>query len=132
MFLGAGRVRQMTDEVAVQLVNVSTPEIVKLLARKAKHLVTYDYGDMDAFAVQYVAIHDRPPMRPPWQRCACWPAIARQIARYFPFAFLAGFTPGAFERIWRIVSIMVRIASGRVRDTSCLSIQASSAFNPAP
>jgi len=30
----------MTDEVAVQLVNVHNPEIVKLLALKAKHLVT--------------------------------------------------------------------------------------------
>ena len=53
----------MTDEIAVQLVNVDTPEIVKLLALKTKHLVTSDHGDMDAFAIQYVAIYDRPPMR---------------------------------------------------------------------
>jgi hypothetical protein len=53
----------MTDEVAVQLINVDTPEIVKLLALKAKHFATGDHGDLDAFAIQYVAIHDRPPMR---------------------------------------------------------------------
>jgi hypothetical protein len=53
----------MPDEVAVQLVNISTPEIVKLLAFKAEHLVTCDHGDMDAIAVQYVANHDWPPMR---------------------------------------------------------------------
>jgi hypothetical protein len=48
----------MTDEVAVQHVNVGAPEIVKLLALKAEHLVTCDNGDMDALAVQYVSIHD--------------------------------------------------------------------------
>jgi hypothetical protein len=53
----------MTDEVPVQLVNIGTPEIVKLLALKAEHLVTCDHGHMDAFAVQYVAHHDRPPVQ---------------------------------------------------------------------
>jgi hypothetical protein len=53
----------MADQVTVQLINVDAPEIVKLLALKAKYLVTSDHGDMDAFAIQYVAIHDRPPMR---------------------------------------------------------------------
>jgi hypothetical protein len=38
---------------------------------------------------------------------------------------LAGFSPRSFDRICRIVSIMARIASGRVKDASCLSIQAS-------
>jgi hypothetical protein len=78
MFLGAACIRQMTDEVAVQLVNVDTPQIVKLLALKAKHLVTCDHGDVDAFAVQYVAIHDRPPMQGPRDKdCACRKAITR-------------------------------------------------------
>jgi hypothetical protein len=53
----------MTDEVAVQLVNVDTPEIVELLAPKAEHLATIDHGDMDAVAIQYIAIHKRPPMQ---------------------------------------------------------------------
>src|SRR5258705_13325675 len=35
---------------------------------------------MDAFAVQYIAVHDRRPIEvPPPKGCACWPAIARQI-----------------------------------------------------
>jgi hypothetical protein len=63
MFLGAARIRQMTDEVAVQPVNVDTPQIVKLLALKVEHLVTIDHGDMDAVAIQNVAIHDRPPIQ---------------------------------------------------------------------
>jgi hypothetical protein len=63
MFVGAARIRQMTNEVAVQLVNVDTPQIVKLLALKAEHLMTIDHGDMDAVAIQYIAIHDRPPMQ---------------------------------------------------------------------
>jgi hypothetical protein len=58
MFRCAARIWQTTDEVAVQLVNVDTPEIVQLLALKAEHLATCDHGDMDAFAIQYVAIHD--------------------------------------------------------------------------
>jgi hypothetical protein len=45
-----------------------------------------------------------------------------------PFAFFGGFSPGSFERICRIVSIMARIASGRVTGARCLAIQASSAF----
>jgi hypothetical protein len=58
----------MTDEVAIQLVNFDTPQNVELLAPKAKHLVTRDHRDMDAFTIQYVAIHDRPPKREPRQR----------------------------------------------------------------
>jgi hypothetical protein len=58
----------MADQVTVQLVNVDTPKIVKFLALKAKHLVTCDHCDMDAFAIQYVAIHDRPPYGAPRQR----------------------------------------------------------------
>jgi hypothetical protein len=36
---------------------------------------------MDAFAVEYIAVHDRPPIEVPHGKgCACWTAIARQIA----------------------------------------------------
>jgi hypothetical protein len=58
MFISAARVRQMTNEVAVQLVNVDTPKVVKLLALKAEDLATCDHGDMDALAIHYVEIHD--------------------------------------------------------------------------
>src|SRR5258708_39882203 len=46
---------------------------------------------MDAFAVEYIAVHDRPPIEVPHGKgCACWAAIARQIARsgYFPLRLL--------------------------------------------
>src|ERR1700753_423356 len=71
----------MTDKVAVQLVNVRTLKIVKLLTFKAEDLVVHDYGYMDAFAVEYIAVHDRPPVSAK--------AARRQIARSncFPFAF---------------------------------------------
>jgi hypothetical protein len=61
MFRGAARIRQTTDQITVQLINVDAPEFVKLLALKAEHLATCDHSDMDAFAIEYVAIHDRPP-----------------------------------------------------------------------
>jgi hypothetical protein len=70
MLLDAARIRQMTDEVPVQLVKFDTAQNVKLLAPKAKHLVTRDYRDMDAFTIQYVAIHDRPPKREPPAKAA--------------------------------------------------------------
>src|SRR5260221_6453993 len=45
---------------------------------------------MDAFAVEYIAVHDRPPIEVPHAKgCACWAAIARQIARgLFPLRLL--------------------------------------------
>jgi hypothetical protein len=46
---------------------------------------------------------------------------------YFPFAFFAGFSPVSFDSMCRIVSIMARIASGRVSGAFCLAIQPSRA-----
>src|SRR5258707_5068588 len=63
------RIRQMTNQVAIQLVNVRTLKIVKLLTFTAEDRVIHDHADMDAFAVEYIAVHDRPPIeRPPRQR----------------------------------------------------------------
>jgi hypothetical protein len=62
----------MTDEVAVQLVNVRTSKIVKLLALKAKYLMTSENADMDALAVKYVAIHKRPPTGRPQRKAALY------------------------------------------------------------
>src|SRR5260221_14315992 len=69
--------------------NVRTLKIVKLLTFEAEDRVTRNHADMDAFAVEYIAVHDRPPIEVPHAKgCACWAAIARQIALgYFPFAF---------------------------------------------
>src|ERR1700730_7805900 len=71
----------MTNKVAIQLVNVRTLKIVKLLTFEAEDRVAPDHADMDAFAVEYIAVHDRPPIEVPHGKgCACWAAIARQIA----------------------------------------------------
>jgi hypothetical protein len=42
----------MTNQIAVQFVNLRALKIVKLLTFKAKDLVAQDHADMDAFAVQ--------------------------------------------------------------------------------
>src|SRR5258708_5149250 len=56
-------------------------KIVKLLTFEAEDRVTRNHADMDAFAVEYIAVHDRPPIEVPHAKgCACWAAIARQIA----------------------------------------------------
>src|SRR5258707_2077901 len=84
------RIRQMTNQVAIQLVNVRTLKIVKLLTFEAEDRVTRNHADMDAFAVEYIAVHDRPPIEVPHAKgCACWAAIARQIALgLFPLRLL--------------------------------------------
>jgi hypothetical protein len=46
---------------------------------------------------------------------------------HFPFAFFAGFSPGSFDKMCSTVSIMPRIASGRVGGGFCSAIHASSA-----
>jgi hypothetical protein len=58
----------MTNEVAIQLINVRTLKIVKLLTFEAKDLVARDNADMDALAVEYIAVHDRPPIEVPEPR----------------------------------------------------------------
>jgi hypothetical protein len=55
----------MANHVAIQLVNVQTLKIVKLLTFKAEDLVVDDRAHKDAFAVEYTAIHDRPPVEAP-------------------------------------------------------------------
>src|SRR5450755_1035947 len=48
----------------------------------AEDFVANDHADMDAFAVDYIAVQDRCPIEwPHGKGCACWAAIARQIAR---------------------------------------------------
>jgi len=58
--------------------------------------------------------------------CAWWAAIARRPrARLFPLRLLGRLV--APERICRTVSIMARIASGRVRDASWFAVHPSRA-----
>jgi hypothetical protein len=46
----------------MQLVNVQTLKIVELLTSEAKDRVAHDYAYMDTLAVEYIAVHDRPPV----------------------------------------------------------------------
>src|SRR6266481_8469429 len=72
----------MTHKAAIQLVNARTLKTVKLLTFEAEDRVACDHADKDAFAVDYIAIHDRPPIEVPHdgKGCAYWVTIARQIA----------------------------------------------------
>src|SRR6266481_5218 len=71
----------MTHKAAIQLVNVRTLKIVKLLTFEAEDRVACDHADKDAFAVEYIALHDQPPIEVPHGKgCAYWVTIARQIA----------------------------------------------------
>jgi hypothetical protein len=40
------------------------------LTFKAEDRVIHDHADMDAFAVEYIAIHDRPPLEAPTAKAA--------------------------------------------------------------
>jgi len=75
---------------SIQLVNVRTFKIVELLTFKAEDLVAHDHADMDAFAVEYIAVHDRRPLeRPPQQRLRLLDGESEtnRPQGYFPFAF---------------------------------------------
>jgi hypothetical protein len=60
----------MTNQVAIQLVNVRTLKIVKLLTSEAEDCGAGDHPDMDAFAVEYIAVHDRAPIEVPRHKAA--------------------------------------------------------------
>src|SRR5476649_2766119 len=78
MLLGAFCIRQMANQVTVQLINVHAPEIVKLLAIMTENCGTDDHGNMDAFAIEYVAVHDGSPVLGLRDKgCASWSAKAR-------------------------------------------------------
>ena len=53
--------------VIIRVISPS-PKIVKLLTFKAEDRVVQDHADMNAFAVDYIAVHDRPPLEAPQQR----------------------------------------------------------------
>src|SRR5258706_15964175 len=86
----AASIRQMTNWVAIQLVNVRTLKIVKLSTFEAKDRVAPDHADMDAFAVLNIL----PSTTDLLSRCPT--AKAALVGRrwrdkshsgYFPFAF---------------------------------------------
>jgi hypothetical protein len=82
MPFGTAYIRQMANQVTVQLVNIDAPEIVKLFALTVEYCGTDDHGDNGAFGIEYVAVHiDLPGFGPRGKGCACCPAKARQITR---------------------------------------------------
>ena len=75
--------------VIIRVISPS-PKIVKLLTFKAENLVVHDHADMDAFAVQYIAVHDRRPIEvPPAKRLRllAGESETNRYSGYFPFAF---------------------------------------------
>jgi hypothetical protein len=61
----------MANQVTVQFINVIAPKIVKLSAPAVENFTTRDYGDEDALAVEYIAVHDRSPGLGCGKGCAC-------------------------------------------------------------
>jgi hypothetical protein len=58
MLLGTSYIRQMANQVTIQLINVDTPEIEKLFSLTVENCGTDDHSNMDALAVEYIAVHD--------------------------------------------------------------------------
>jgi hypothetical protein len=87
---GALSICQVSNQFPGKLVNVHVSEVINLLSLEIEDGRPKDDRYVDAAAVEYFSAHDQPPIEGPRGRgCACWAAIARQIARsgYFPFAF---------------------------------------------
>jgi hypothetical protein len=99
MLFGSSRVREVPNQLSRQLIYFGALEIVKFLTSETVNRRTDDGRYVDALTIEDISVH--------------------QKHSYFPVAFLAGFSPGSFDRICRIVSIMARIASGRVSGAFC-------------
>src|ERR1700726_5104612 len=91
MPLGALSFCQVSNQLSGKLVNVHASEVIDLLSLEIEDGRPKDDRYADAPAVEYFSVHDptSPSRGPRGKGCACWAAIARQIARpgYFPFAF---------------------------------------------
>ena len=72
----------------------------------ACHFAFSKFGKPEVRDASWFAIH--PSSAASWEGC-------RRI-KVVPIAFLGGFSPGSFDRICSIASIMPRFASGRVTD----------------
>jgi hypothetical protein len=62
MLSGCARAREVPDKLSGQFVYVDAPKIVELLTPKTENSRTADRRDVDAFAVEYIAVHDLPPI----------------------------------------------------------------------
>src|ERR1700737_2687829 len=102
MPLGALSICQVSNQLSGKLVNVHASEVIDLLSLEIEDGRATDDRYVDATAVEYFSVHYLPPIEGPRGKgCACWAAIARQIARsdYFTFTFsptACGNAPGLF------------------------------------
>src|ERR1700716_1205612 len=81
MPLGALSICQVSNQLSGKLVNVHASEVIDLLSLEIEDGRPKDDRYADATAVEYFPVHDLPPIEGPRGKgCACWPAIARQIA----------------------------------------------------
>src|ERR1700688_285812 len=80
MPLGAG-IWQMSNQLSGKLVNVAAFEVVELLSLGIEDSRTNDDRYKGATTIEYIAIHDRPPVEVPHygKGCAYWVTIARRI-----------------------------------------------------
>ena len=70
MLSGSARAREVPDKLSGQFVYADAPKIVELPTPKIENSRTADRRDMDAFAVEYIAVHDRPPIEVPTAKAA--------------------------------------------------------------
>jgi hypothetical protein len=78
MPLGALSICQVSNELSGKLVNVHASEVIDLLSLEIEDGRPKDDRYVDATAVEYFSVH--PIEGPRGKGCACWAAIARQIA----------------------------------------------------
>jgi hypothetical protein len=67
MSLRACHVVQMPDEFAGQAINIAILQFVQFFASEIEDVRTDDHRDVGAFAVENIAVHDRPPIEAPEQ-----------------------------------------------------------------
>src|SRR5258708_5713367 len=81
MPFGALSICQVSNQLSGKLVNVHASEVIDLLGLETEDGRAKDDRYVDATAVEYFSVHDLPPIEGPCGKgCACWAAIARQIA----------------------------------------------------
>jgi hypothetical protein len=81
MPLGALSICQVSNQLSGKLVNVHASEVIDLLSLEIEDGRATDDRYLDATPGEYFSVHDLPPIEGSRGKgCACWAAIARQIA----------------------------------------------------
>ena len=107
MPLGALSICQVSNQLSGKLVNVHASEVIDLLSLEIEDGPAKDDRYVDATAVEYFSVHDLPPIEGPCGKgCACWAAIARQIA--------LGLFPFRLQEVYGGDQILVRLTPGEI------------------